>query len=448
MNPGRRVLVEDLGVDRQTVCPRKSARRPDIFQAWWLTSFGITLAALYLLYFAILYRAGTWIVDKNGLPIYTDFGNGWAAGILALHGNAAAIYDSIELTKAQASLFGRMAFSYPFWPYPPTFFLLLAPLGLLPYRAAFVLWDVASLVCCVAVVYLIVRRKTAIALALALPFTAWNFMAAQNGFLTGALIGGSLLYLERRPVLSGLFLGCLTYKPQFGILFPIALVASRQWRAIASAAATALLLVVLSAVVFGVRTWAAFPHGLLAQSGLNLLAAATSNWGYLQSPYGLARLLQAATAVAWFAQGATTAVLAVIVWQVWRSDVAYSLKAAILAAAALLATPYAFAYDMAGLVVPAGFLAADQLERGLLPGDKAIWIGLFGVPLALLVTLGDNLHGPTFGGVPAGLATTLALLATTLRRAAAMPTSGVPGRRFFWLAEERRQRRLGQELLQ
>ena len=59
-----------------------------------------------------------------------------------------------------------------------------------------------------------------------------------------------------------------------------------------------------------------------------------------------------------------------------------------MAAGALLATPYAFAYDMAAIVIPAAFLAADQLSRGVLEGEKAIWMGLFGIPLAVLVALG------------------------------------------------------------
>src|SRR5713101_4668196 len=85
---------------------RKPRRRPDIFVGWWLQSFGYALAVLYLGYFIILYRAGTWIIGKTGLPIYTDFGNAWASGIQALHGNTAALYSPIELAKVQAALFG------------------------------------------------------------------------------------------------------------------------------------------------------------------------------------------------------------------------------------------------------------------------------------------------------------------------------------------------------
>ena len=132
-----------------------SRRSVDIFTGWWLQSFGYALAALYLLYFFILYRSGTWIVNGNGLPIYTDFANAWAAGIQALHGNAAALYDPAELAKVHAALFGPTSFSYPNWPYPPTYFLILAPFAAMPYRWAFITWDLVTLGGCIAVVYLI-----------------------------------------------------------------------------------------------------------------------------------------------------------------------------------------------------------------------------------------------------------------------------------------------------
>lgn len=398
-----------------------SGRSLDIFKDGWLQSFGYALVALYLLYFVFLYRAGTWIVGPTGRPIYTDFAIWWVAGMQALHGNPAALYDPAELAKIQAALFGPGAAFYPNWPYPPTILLLLAPLALLPYRHAFVAWDVATLLGCVAIVYLIVRRRAAIALALAAPFTTWAVLAAYNGLLTASLIGGALLLLERRPALAGVFIACLTYKPQFGILFPVALVASGHWRTMISATAAVGILAAASIAVFGSAPWAALPCGLLTQTGLNLMADQASNWGYLQTVYGFVRYLHAGAAPAWCAQAGMTAGLAVIVWLVWRSRICYALKAATLAAAALIATPYAYAYDMAALVVPAAFLAKDQLKRGLLRGEKAIWILLFGAPLAVLVMLGDNAGQTTFGGTPIGLLAAVALLAVILRRAALMP---------------------------
>jgi arabinofuranan 3-O-arabinosyltransferase len=406
-------------VERPDVEPRRdreTRRRPNIFTDWWLQSFGFALAALYLIYFAILYRAGSWIIGKTGLPIYTDFGFFWLAGIQAMHGNTAALYDPAQLARLQTALFQPSTFLYLDWAYPPTFLLILAPLGLLPYLSAFITWDVSTLLGCIAVVYLIVRRRAAIALALAAPFTAWNFLAAQNGFLTASLLGASLLCLESRPVMAGIFIGCLTYKPQFGILLPVALIASRQWRAIVSATVTTLALAIAATALFGIEAWAGVPRELFTQAGLSRVVAPDSNWKFLLTLFGFIPNLQVATSLAYFAQGATAAGLVVVVWRVWRSPVSYALKAATLSAAALLAAPHVMTYDTAAIVIPAAFLASDQLHRGLLPGDKMFWILLFAAPLAVLITLGDNAHGSTFSTTPVSLLSTVALFAVILRR--------------------------------
>ena len=409
-------MLENLSVGAPR--PLSSSCSSGIFAAERLQAYGYALVTLYAVFFLTAFRAGGWIIDNAGLPIYTDFAAWWAGGLQALHANPAALYDPGEFDKIQAALFRPGEAVYLNWPsYPPTFFLILAPLALMPYGYAFIVWDAATLLGCVAVVYLIVRRTPAIALALASPFTAWNFIAAQNGFLTGSLLGLSLWFLDRRPVVAGIFIGCLTYKPQYGILFPIALVASRQWRAIVSASVTAALLALTSIVLFGIEAWVAFPEGFLVQGNLSLGAGPDSNWGYLQTVYGLIRNLHGSARVAWFAQGLTTLTTAMIVWIVWRSRARYALKAATLSAAALIATPYAFAYDMAAIAVPAAFLAADQLRHGLLRGDQTIWIILFGAPLAVLIALGDNVGGPTFGGTPISLLTVVALFCVILRRA-------------------------------
>jgi hypothetical protein len=89
------------------------------------------------------------------------------------------------------------------------------------------------------------------------------------------------------------------------------------------------------------------------------------------------------------------------VWKIWRSTTRYALKAAILSAAALLASPYAFAYDFAAIAIPVAFLARDQMRYGLLRGEQTILLGLFCVTLALLVVFRDPPNGIPFGGLPA-----------------------------------------------
>src|SRR5271166_1115868 len=328
-----------------------------IFAGWRLQAYGCAVAAVYAGLLLHFYLAGAWITDPAGMPVYSDFTD------------------------------------------------------------ACVVWGIATLLGCIVVVYFIVRQRPAIALLLASPYTLWNFLAGQNGFLTASLIGASLLSLERRPVLAGVFMGCLSYKPQFGILFPVALAASNQWRAFASAAGTAALLAGTSIVAFGSGPWIAFPRGLVIQGSLNFFADPDSNWGLLQTVYGLIRDLHGGAAPAWTTQAVTTAGVAIIVWLVWRSEVRYALKAATLSAAALIATPYAFAYDLAAIAIPVAFIATDQIRCGLLQGERTILLALFGAVLAVLVVFADRPVGTTFGSVPLGPVVIITLLGSVLRRA-------------------------------
>ena len=83
-----------------------------------------------------------------------------------------------------------------------------------------------------------------------------NTLVGQNGFLTAALIGGTLYLIPVRPILAGVCLGLLSYKPQYGLLFPIVLIAAAQWTVFFTAAVTA--------VGVGVRILARLRHRELA----------------------------------------------------------------------------------------------------------------------------------------------------------------------------------------
>jgi glycosyl transferase family 87 len=395
-----------VGVDVRGQLP--SLRLLSVFASWRLQAYGYTLAAFYVACLVYVYCLGLWLVNPSGVPLYHDFTNIWVAATQAFHGKAAAVYDQAAQLKAQEALVGAGQAVFSTWPYPPIYLLFLAPLGALSFVPAFMTWQLATLLGCLVVIYFIVRRPEAIALTLASPFTVCNVLTGQSGFVTTMLLGAALLFFERRPALAGVFIGCLTYKPQFGILLPLALAAANQWRAFVSAAITALLLTGASIGVFGTGPWLAFPEELAAQASGSVFGNASNQWGYFQTVYGLIRYLDGGSALAWLAQGLATSSIAVIVWLVWRSSVRYPLKAAALSAAALIATPYAFGYDLAAIVIPFAFLARDQIDRGLLKGEQTIMLGLFAASFLVL---------PTAGRLPIGALIMLTLFYLISRRA-------------------------------
>ena len=79
-----------------------------------------------------------------------------------------------------------------------------------PIQLAFIGWAVVSFLPFLVVMRAIVGRPFGYLLALAIPMVFINALVGQNGFLTAALIGGTLYLIPIRPVLAGICLGLLT----------------------------------------------------------------------------------------------------------------------------------------------------------------------------------------------------------------------------------------------
>ena len=161
--------------------------------------------------------------------------------------------------------------------------------------------------------------------------------------------------IEKRPALAGILFGLLTYKPQFGLLIPIALVAGGHWRVIGWAALSTAVLVAVSAAVLGTDSWVAFIDSVVRINDAILIDGGT-DFSKLQSLYGYIRALGGGAEAAWLAHGALVLFLATFVAWIWRSDATFDLKAAALATATILASPYAFIYDFVALAIPLAFL--------------------------------------------------------------------------------------------
>ena len=164
------------------------------------------------------------------------------------------------------------------------------------------------------------------------------------------------------------------------------------------------------------------PTGLLAQKNVVLLASgaadADANWGHIQTIYGLVRELHGGGVFAILLHCAGALAVAVIVWRVWRSSASYDLKAAAVSAAALIATPYAFSYDMAALAIPVAFVARDQLRDGLLRREQATLLALFGIVLTAFGAFWVNQDNFDFGRMPLGLIALVTVMFLIMRRAA------------------------------
>jgi arabinofuranan 3-O-arabinosyltransferase len=366
----------------------------------------LALTLGYLTILTLTFFRAEFLVDPQGRPIANDFVNVVAAGDLVRDGKAASAYDWPAHKAAEVRAVGHDFDDYYGWHYPPPFLFVAAALSTLPYLVAALTWLTATLGAYVAALRGILGR-TGIFVALGFPAAVWNVTAGQNGFLTAALIGGTLGFLERRPVLAGVCLGLLTYKPQFGLLFPIVLIADRRWTTIGVAAGVTLMLAALSLIAFGSESWEAFLHWMPITSRV-VLSEGHADFGRLQSLFGLVRAHGGSETLAWIVQAMGS--IAVAAWLVvlWQGRAPYELKAAALAAGALLATPYLYMYDVVILAVAVAFFIRHALARGFNAVDiAALAVG------AMLILAYPALKTQT------GLAAVLLVIALVAQRARA-----------------------------
>jgi hypothetical protein len=198
--------------------------------------------------------------------------------------------------------------------------------------------------------------------------------------LTAALLGSALALLDRRPIVSGILIGCLAYKPQFGLLIPLVLIVSARWRVFASAAVTVAVMALAVTVAFGTEVWSAFfSSGTFTRT--IVLEQGGTGWFKIQSVFSWVRMWGGGIALAYIMQAAVTLALAAALCWLWRSRASFALKAAGLLIGTLLATPYSLDYDLMLLAPAIAYLATDGIARGLAPFEKTMLAALWIVPI-------------------------------------------------------------------
>jgi hypothetical protein len=349
------------------------------------------LNAATLVYLIATSRGG---VDRNGFLLGTDFLSFWTAGQM-LHAQG-QIYDVAAHIAAQRAYFDHED-AYTAFFYPPPFLLFCYPLGFLPYFPALIVWLVTTGTAFLAAARLWLREagvtRPPALLAAAFPPVLITVTHGQTSFLVAALLGLGALWVRKRPIAAGICFGLATIKPQFGLLVPLVLLLTGEWRVIVSAAMTAVMLGLAATLAFGVEVWPEW----LAVSGAAQAAMNEGAVGFakMHSLFAAARLLGGSLTAAYGLQMAVgLAVVGAITWAAWRRRYSLALGSAMLAGA-LLATPFVLDYDMVLLAFPLIWLASNEFR----PWEKliaavtfaaaafarplAIWAGIPIMPLVL-----------------------------------------------------------------
>jgi alpha-1,2-mannosyltransferase len=339
--------------------------------------------------------------------IGTEFRMFWIGSSMAWHGELSDIYDIKKFEAAEMRLSGTE--QGHIWLYPPPFLLMVLPLSLLPYLPSLALWLAVTLSGYVLVLRRICPQPYVFFWMVFFPGIVSNFLVGHNGFLSGALLGGGLLVLNRSPILAGILFGLFFYKPQLGILLPLALMAGRRWQVLGATVISGAAIAGASALMFGPDIWLQFLRNLPRAAELT-----DSPWFWDRMPtlYAAARAAGNGALMAWTLQGITMlGVMAGIYW-VWSGKASAASRAAILILGILLFTRYAFLYDYAILALPLAWLWQEGQATGWLPLEQPLL--LYGWIMPAISSLMLNVAGWPLSVLM--VPTTMALFVLVLRR--------------------------------
>ena len=336
---------------------------------------GILLAAaiLYVLFHASVVIALMQSEVFRGEAYPIDFAVFWGAAKLALDGQAIAAFDR-DVLYAVIQFPDDYLLPKHDWRYPPTWHMVIAPLGALPFTLAWCVFNAVGLA-----VFILALRPFAgglpgqLSFVLASPAVVFCVITANNALLfVGILVFALRAIDQRQRVRAGFLIALLTLKPQMGVLIPFALAAGGHWRVLIWATVGAVVFATLAGMVLTFDYWAVFFSNLVATS--QRLTTPEADFATFTTWFGFVRMLGLDTAL-----GVTlcaSVIGAVLIGWVWTRPIALQLKAGVLLLAIPVLSPYGHYYEITYTLAGMAILYAHGAMRGwvfLIPAG-VIWI--------------------------------------------------------------------------
>nr|WP_294169318.1 glycosyltransferase family 87 protein [uncultured Sphingomonas sp.] len=291
-----------------------------------------------------------------------DFVNLWTAGQLIRAGELRIIYDIPAYQAFQAGLFGPL--DPHNYSYPPVTFPVAALFSFLPYPLALAAWVGGT-----GVFFAHACRRWWPAdlgphwLAVLTPAALLNTWAGHYGFLLGGLFLLGWQRLDRHPVQAGVLFGCMLMKPHLAAMIAVALLARREWKAVAAGIATVAVLVAATSLAFGWQYWPLFLFDVgSVQSAM--IDADGRFFGLMSTSLatGVLRLVPGPS-VATAAQGFAGLAAVLLVLMAARRPHRTRDLALLAATCTFVALPYAFNYDLTAVMVAAVVLMVEARHR-------------------------------------------------------------------------------------
>ena len=305
--------------------------------------------------------------DTTGIDFHTYL----AAAIVGMRDGWSNLYDESTVAAAQRALDSQV-WAQPFLSTPPVAFIV-APLSLLSYPAAYLVWGLLTLAAFAgALAWSSPYGGGARWLAAAAGVVSWWVIHSVHIGQVAPLVAASVvvawrLLREDRDVAAGLVLAVLLLKPNTAFLVPVALVFTARWRALGAWLAASVVIGVATLLLIGaggalaylnaithvseaalrgasVLTIATFfPHSPVAALAFRvaiLAVAVAAMYRYRREPgmaIGVGAL--ASLLVATYLHGSDLCLLTAAGWIVWHERPAPAWRA-LLAGMWVLSTPF------------------------------------------------------------------------------------------------------------
>jgi hypothetical protein len=323
-----------------------------------------------------------------------DFLNLYTGASLALEGRFPDLHRVDVQLARERRIFPQLASLVPF--VRPTFYaLLLAPLALLPYNAAFAAWIATQSLLLIACFVWALKRFGPNALV----FGAF-YLPAPLGISAGQDCVEMLLIFilayelldRQKPFASGAALAVMLIKFHLILLWPLALLLQRRWRILGGFCGMAIVEVAVSLLLGGIQGAESY-IALLRNKSLDRLSPSPE---MMISSQGFLSNLDIESG--WAGYALVLAVFVVFLWAIRKAPVWRMF--ALTALASLFIVPHVYAYDGTLLLLPIWLLIFESVSP-----ITRIAATLFSTPIPF---------GTALAGKPVAVISSASLLTLTL----------------------------------
>jgi hypothetical protein len=314
------------------------------------------------------------LTDREGQLKGADFLHFYVLGNIARMHDGGMLYDAHQQATLATQLIHQVPRETYLPVYGPQYSLLFLPLATLPYGWAAAVWMLGSALVYIACCGLMLKacprlkddRGTVFLLAASFPGFFYLVASGQNAAIALiAFTAAFFCFRGKQPLLAGMALGLLMYKPQFGVMAAVVFVLTLEWKVIAGALITGGGQIAAGALYYGKPTLDAYfgrivhvnENASALEPHLDRLHGLMAFWQMLLPWHGVVLALYAATALV---------VIAITVW-CWRSKAPIELRYAVFLLGSALVNPHLTDYDLV-TVVPAFLLIGDRI----LLGDESV----------------------------------------------------------------------------